>query len=65
MADRRKSNVDERIASIETAVNSQGGILDRLKHIDSCVDSIKRTIWLATGFLTAVSLLANWLTRGL
>lgn len=55
--------IGERVASIDTAVNSKGGILDRLQHIDACVDNVKRTIWIATGFISAVSVIANLIVR--
>lgn len=57
----------ERVMSLEqlvkTALHDEGGILQRLKHLDSCIDSIKKTIWMATGALAIISVAANLLTR--
>ena len=39
----------ERIAALETAVSGKGGIIDRLEHLDICLEDVKRTIWKATG----------------
>lgn len=57
----------ERVGALEkvvsTALEGKGGVLERLTHLDSCVDSIKKTIWLATGALAIISVAANLLTR--
>lgn len=47
----------ERLAAIETALNGKGGILDRLQHLDDCVDSLKKTVWKAMGAIMVVSAL--------
>jgi hypothetical protein len=57
----------ERMSAIEAtwrlALEGKGGVLDRLEHLDKCVDGIKRTIWMATGALALISVAANLLTR--
>jgi hypothetical protein len=44
----------------EKALEGKGGVLDRLQHLDECVDGIKKTIWMASGVLSLLILLANW-----
>ena len=41
----------ERIATLEEKVRS---IHEQLAHLDTCLDSVKRTIWQATGALAVV-----------
>lgn len=67
MPDRRKNDLEQRIASIETAINAQGGVLDRLRHLDTCIDGLKNTIAQATGGIkaaiwTATALLSGFVT---
>jgi chaperonin cofactor prefoldin len=47
----------ERIARVEERLQT---LVKQVEHIDLCVDDLKRTIWKATGMVTAVVLLAGW-----
>jgi hypothetical protein len=59
--------ITERMTALEklvaTALEGKGGLLERLSHLDDCVDSVKKTVWMATGALALVSVIANILTR--
>jgi hypothetical protein len=48
-----------RLVAIETVLNGKSGVLDRLEHLDKCVDSLKRTVWMATGATTIIGVLAT------
>lgn len=56
-------DLHERVASLEAAMNGKEGVIDRLKHLDTCVDSLKVTVWKATGALAAVILVVQLMFR--
>jgi len=49
---------------VKTALEGSGGVLERLTHLDKCMDAVKKTVWLATGALAIISFAANYFTRG-
>lgn len=48
---------------VKTALEGSGGVLERLTHLDRCMDQVKKTIWIAAGALGLISVAANFLTR--
>jgi predicted RNase H-like nuclease (RuvC/YqgF family) len=63
----RIAMLSERLAilekTIEISLHGKGGVLERMEHLDKCIDGIKKTIWLATGAVMLVVALANWISR--
>ena len=47
----------ERLAKVEVRLDT---LVEQVKHIDVCVDSVKRTIWTAAGAVAVVMLLVGW-----
>ena len=47
----------ERLAKVEVRLDT---LVEQVKHIDMCVDSVKRTIWTAAGAMTIVMLIVGW-----
>ena len=50
----------EKLARLEVKVES---LMEQIEHIDICVDSLKRTIWQATGAMTILVTIAAWLLK--
>lgn len=53
----------ERVAALEAVMNGKGGVIDKLEHLDLCVDSLKATVWKASGGLAVIVVLAQWLLK--
>jgi len=53
----------ERVAALEAFVIGKGGVIEKLEHLDACVDSLKRSVWQAAGGLAVVVVLAQWLLK--
>jgi hypothetical protein len=51
----------ERIATIEEKLTRA---IKDIGHIDTCVDSIKRAIWLATGIIVSSEFFLRWFFKG-
>jgi hypothetical protein len=64
----RLAILSERLAilekTIDISLHGKGGVLERMEHLDKCIDGIKKTIWLATGAVVIVVAVANWLAKG-
>ena len=50
---------------MEAVMNGKEGVIDRLKHLDECVDALKITVWKATGALAVIVVGAQWVLRHL
>ena len=50
----------ERMATLEAKMES---VLERLAHIDVCVDSLKRTVWQAAGAVAIIIGLINIMAK--
>lgn len=72
--ERRVGVLYERLAALEKvvelaieaksqALDGKGGVLDRLEHLDRCIDGLKKTVWMATGAIMIVSVIMNLVTR--
>lgn len=53
----------ERVAALEAIVIGKAGMIERMDHLDACLDKVKVTVWQATGALAAFVLLAQWLLK--
>lgn len=53
----------ERVAALEAIVTGRAGMIERLDHLDACLDKVKMTVWQASGALAAFVLLAQWLLK--
>ncbi len=58
-------DIHERVAALEAVMNGKEGVIDRLKHLDVCVDALKVTVWKATGALAVIVVGAQWALRHL
>jgi hypothetical protein len=73
-SERRVSVLHERIAALERTLaivektleinmHGEGGVMERLKHLDACVDRINRTIWQASGAISFMVVVVNILIK--
>lgn len=53
----------ERVAALEAIVTGKVGLIERLDHLDQCVDSLKATVWKASGGLAVIVVIAQWLLK--
>lgn len=53
----------ERVAALEAIVTGKAGMIERMDHLDKCLDKVKATVWQATGALATVLLFAQWLFK--
>lgn len=58
-------DLHERIAALEAVMNGKEGVVDRLKHLDECVDALKVTVWKASGALAVIVVISQWVLRHL
>lgn len=47
----------ERVATLEQQVKN---LVEKVTHIDLCVDTLKRAIWTAAGGISVVIFVAGW-----
>lgn len=53
-----------RLAKLEAVVSTPKiGLVDQFGHIHACVESLKRTVWLATGATSAVAFFLQWFLK--
>lgn len=50
----------ERLVRVEVRLES---LVEHMKHMDFCVDDLKRTVWKASGALAIVMLIAGWFLK--
>lgn len=55
------SALGERVATVETRLDT---IDEKLEHLHSCVEGVKKQVWMATGALALLTLLINLFMKG-
>ena len=50
----------ERLAKLEVRMDN---LVEQVKHIDLCVDSLKMAIWYSSGAIAVVVFLAGWVFK--